>query len=775
MRIICSIATLTFALGTATARTATNVFESRALLLALFGLAGSLAITPGAHAQERPYIGLVYPTGGQQGTTFQIKVCGSNLSEVHGAQVSGTGVSVKVLEYFRRLEFQDLLLLRDQIVALTEKAKGTPLAALMASRLTPDMMAALLWPPGHLKLGSGAGAAPPEIASLSDADKAALQLVDRIQRKLSEHVETPAYASLSRFVKMEIAIAPDARPGPREFRLVTLRGISNPLVFHVGQLPEFTRKPMLTDKLQVIGKEHLALRKRADDEIKQRITLPCTVNGQIASGEVNLYVFEARKGQRLVITTEGRQLVPYIADAVPGWFQPVLTLYDARGKELAFNDDYRFKPDPVILFEVPQDGEYAFAITDALYRGREDFVYRVTIGAVPFITGIFPLGGRKGALPQIQMEGCNLGSAKLMSPAADAKPGIHLIAVRDQEGRISNRVPFAVDTLPEVFEEEPNNDPAHAQKVTLPVIINGRINRAEDGDVFHFTGRAGDTVVAEVQARQLDSPLDSLLKISDARGNLVALNDDCEALGSGLNTHHADSYVRVKLTADGIYCVHLGDTHCHGGAEYTYRLRISPPQPDFALRIAPSSASIRSKGFVANHQIHVLRKDGFSEPIKIGLKNPPVGISSFPVTSRPPQQPGVSEVVRFGFKTELHQTGEPLTLTIEGRAMLDGREITREAVPAEDKIQAFLWRHLVPAEDFKLMVFDPTNTPPLKRIPPPITPELLAKARAGRDPLAKFDQEQTRYRRWVLNHLYEENLITEDLYAAKIAECEASR
>ena len=51
----------------------------------------------------------------------------------------------------------------------------------------------------------------------------------------------------------------------------------------------------------------------------------------------------------------------------------------------------------------------------------------------------------------------------------------------------------------------------------------------------------------------------------------------------GVNTHHADSYLMVKLPADGTYYVHLGDTARNGGEEYAYRLRISAPQPDFAL------------------------------------------------------------------------------------------------------------------------------------------------------------------------------------------------
>ena len=100
---------------------------------------------------------------------------------------------------------------------------------------------------------------------------------------------------------------------------------------------------------------------------------------------------------------------------------------------------------------------------------------------------------------------------------------------------------FALDTLPEWFEKEPNNDPAHAQKVKLPVIVNGHIDRPGDWDVFQFTGHAGQTVVAEVTARRLDSPLDSRAQTDRRAGKLLAFNDDHEDLEAGLDTHDADS------------------------------------------------------------------------------------------------------------------------------------------------------------------------------------------------------------------------------------------
>ena len=142
----------------------------------------------------------------------------------------------------------------------------------------------------------------------------------------------------------------------------------------------------------------------------------------------------------------------------------MLTLYDADGKEVAYDDDYRFKPDPTIFYEVPRDGEYVFAIRDSLYRGREDFVYRITIGELPFITSIFPLGGRVGCVgdPRNSRAGI-FKEAELTSLPADAGPGLYSLAAR-RKGLVSNRVPFALDTLPDVFEREPNNSLAERAK-----------------------------------------------------------------------------------------------------------------------------------------------------------------------------------------------------------------------------------------------------------------------------------------------------------------------
>ena len=440
-----------------------------------------------------------------------------------------------------------------------------------------------------------------------------------------------------------------------------------------------------------------------------------------------------------------------------------MAIYDAKGKEVAYNDDYRFNIDPLIVFAVPKDGEYVLSITDAIFRGREDFVYRMTIDEPPLVTSIFPLGTQVGTSPSIAVKGCNLEGTRLNPPPKDAKPGVHFLRAA-KGSRMSNAVPFALDTLPDRFDKEPNNRPEEAQKVELPVIINGRIDQPDDWDVFQFAGYAGQTIVAEVQARRLNSPLDSVLKVTDARGRLLAINDDHDDPEAGANTHYADSYVTVKLPSDGTYYVHLGDTTRNGGEDYAYRLRISDLRPDFALRVVPSSIFLRRNNSNAV-TVFVDRKDGCKEPIKVSLKNPPAGISASAAVISDKEPVG-----RLTIKADSNANPGLFELTVEGIAKVGPEEIVREAVPAEDRMQAFLWRHLVPADELKCLVFDPSTAvsrPRRKAIATP--PAEIPVDRATGKP--KFTKQQVAGRLRMLNLLFEEGLLTPEFHHERIVEC----
>jgi len=630
-----------------------------------------------------PHIGYVYPAGGRQGAVFQVAVGGQYLRNATNAYITGTGVQAEVVDYSRPLTQKEFNDLREKFRELQERR----VAANRRAR------------------GRQAGAQSGTNVVWTAADD---RLLMEIRQKLIQFAPrrngNPAIAET---VAVRVTLATNAEPGDRELRLATPMGLSNPLRFEVGQLVEYNKPEAKHDADQgPLRPLRFNNEQKAVAPTERDITLPAIVNGQTLPGGVDRYRFQARKGMGLVIEVAARQLIPYLADAVPGWFQASVTLYDAKGHELEHADHYQFHQDPVLHYDVPKDGEYVVEIRDSIYRGREDFVYRITLGELPYVTSIFPLGGPAGAQTTVELRGWNLPATTLT--LTNTEPGIYPASVSTGD-RISNPVPFAVDTLPECREQEPNNSIATAQAVTLPIIVNGRIDKPGDWDVFRFKGRAGDTIVAEVYARRLDSPLDSVLKLTDASGEQLAFNDDHEDKGAGLDTHYADSYLTATLPADGAFFIHIGDAQHHGGPEYGYRLRISPPRPDFALRAVPSSLSIRG-GASVPLTIYALRRDGFTNAITLALQDAPAG---FRLNGA--KVPANEDQVRLTLLAPPVPTEAPVSLSLEGRAVIGDDKVVHTAVPAEDMMQAFAYRHLVPAQELAVTVLGRfMNRMPLK-------------------------------------------------------------
>jgi len=636
---------------------------SRRWRVAMFLLA-FFAVPLIAPAQDGPHIGYIYPAGGRRGTTVEVSVGGQRLSGVTGGNVSGQGVKVKLISHANPLS-------GDQLSAL--------------SRKVGQLESQYARIPEHLRTGGNTYESLviegfKNYAKKQKAARMTPKAFLALRKRLMDPKRQPN-AQIGETVSLNITIAPDAKPGRREIRLQTSSGVTNPLVLDIGQYTEYLENEP-NNKAPDAGADK---------------SLPVIVNGQIMPGDIDRFAFTARKGMKLVAVVSARELIPYLADAVPGWFQASLKLSDASGKEVAYTDDFRFHPDPVIQYEVPADGKYVLEIKDSIYRGREDFVYRITVGQLPFITGVFPLGGPVGARTPVKLTGWNLPANALTVDATASGPGTIPITLSKNK-RSSNAMPFALDTLSECLESEPNDKPTATQRIKLPTIVNGHIERAGDRDVFSFIGRKGDEIVAEVLARRLESPLDSLLKLTDTPGKLLAVNDDYEDKGAGLVTHHADSRISMKLPEDGVYLIHLSDTQHKGGAAYGYRLRVSPRRPDFELRVVPSGINALS-GMTVPITVYALRKDGYSGPIALGLRGVP---RSFALGGG--DIPAGQDKIRLTLTVSRIPRSEPLNMRLIGSAVIGGRKIYRQAVPAEDMMQAFLYRHLVPARDWVVTI-----------------------------------------------------------------------
>jgi hypothetical protein len=484
-------------------------------------------------------------------------------------------------------------------------------------------------------------------------------------------------------VRITVAIDPDATVGERDLRVMTpAGGVSNRFRFFVGELPEINEK------------EPNSLKSQA-----QRLeTLPIVVNGQIQPSDTDFFRFAAKAGETLVCYVQARELLPYIADAVPGWLETCLTLYDADGKELASVGRFRFNPDPLLIYHVPKDGEYLIEVRDLFYRGREDFVYRLSVGAFPYLTDIFPLGGQRDSDVPVELYGANLPmkSTKLVLPG-NSSP-LRLVSL-GQNGLSSNALPFAVGDHRETRVTEPNHSFDQASRIEVPVTLNGRIQQKGEAHYFRFAVKKGQRFIMEVQARRLGSPLDSIITLFNSQGGQLAEQDDTD-MGDPLLTHHADSRLDYSFPSDGDYVLRIQDAQDRGGEEFAYRLHIVPPRPDFSLRTVPDNPRLGEADSVLV-TVKALRQDGFNGEIDLTAQDLPKGF----VASKAVIPAGQSE-------TRLTVTAPPDapvglgSPTIVGTATLGEQTAVRQAVGAEDVMQAFSLRHDVPTKEFLVAVVE---------------------------------------------------------------------
>ncbi len=617
--------------------------------------------TTDAWGQRRgrdPHLAYAYPAGCERGMPTEIIVGGQYLKEVTEVHVSGEGVKIEIVGWYRPMTNGEYNSLRTKLRETRERLVGQ--AALRGTVLPTEAEVAL-----------EAGITEDELREM----KIYRERANDPRRQLNDQLEER--------VSLQVIADMDAELGKREVRFMTENAISNPIWIHIDKWAEHREsEPNDVIPSDTVGR------------------LPFIHNGQVMPGDVDRFRFEAKKGTRLVIAAAARDVIPYLADAVPGWFQAIMRVTDDLGKDVGFADSFHYRQDPVIYFEVPRDGRYTVEIRDSLYRGREDFVYRVTVGEIPFVTSVFPLGGRVESDFTVQLKGWNL-----MHPTLDVKmpsrknyqPVRWYAAPQGTAGTV--RFPLQIDHWVEELDQEPNDSISTAQSVSAPLTINGRIDRPGDEDVYRL--QSGGRLVAEIHARRLGSPLDSMLRLTDAAGNELAFNDDHEDLAQSMLTHHADSHLVAAVPATGDYYLHVSDAQRNGGEEFSYRLRLRSPQPDYDLRVVPATIIARA-GQVVPITVFVLRKDGFAQDVEMSLVDPPDG---FRLDGR--TVPSGVDRVRMTLTVPDTAPSEPVALEMEGAASRAARsrsKLLRPAIPAENMMQAFIWHHLVTVEKWNVVV-----------------------------------------------------------------------
>ena len=504
-------------------------------------------------------------------------------------------------------------------------------------------------------------------------------------------------------VHARVQAAASAMPGPRFLYLDTPRGPSNKMLF------------------RVTGWESVVEAEPNDSyEQSQPVSTPVVIDGRIKTiHDSDMFRFNARAGERLAFNVlTGRNKAPGHVVAI---------LMQADGEVLARNLSY-FGTDPYLDYTFEDGGEFIITI---IPRRFSDFYtilsddqainwqYQIGIGRSPVLWSLYPMGGQRGTRVEVQLradfldasneprfngEGITASMEKLEDPcdclfklildiADDAPLGVQLLAYEDRSG-MSMPLAFEVGDTTEIFEEEPNDDLADATPLTVPVVLNGRIDRRGDRDSVLFTVDQYDEIAFRVDAKGLGSHMtDPNLTLVRPDGEFIDRGDDrCVECNQFYNAvrkkekldskfwHYFQTGNPNDADAAGDYVLQVRDNSKRGGPNHTYRLRVTDKSPDFRLG-ALSGRVTGPLGGGAKIPLTIQGEEGFRGAVEVRAEDLPPHLRAEPLTIWTDSPSGALEIVHdTSHAAPADGSGWLQTrVNLVGKAVIDGKAVTRRA------------------------------------------------------------------------------------------------
>lgn len=368
----------------------------------------------------------------------------------------------------------------DGVALLIDTSSGNPIAEVLPPKPIPPK-------PEKLSPNAGVRGGTTKVV-LTGANLDYLKRVTTNSDKVTVKLD-PARQTTSQAV-LEVLVAPNAPIGAVQLTFEGDAGKSSPLVFAVDRFAS-VHESGLTDSARVA----------------QAVKLPVSIAGTIdRAGDVDFFRFEARAGEQIGVQA--------IAKELGSKLDPVLVLTDGAGRVLA-------EGITSLGFVIPRSGGYAVGIRDKEFRGANDMSYRLHIGTIPVITGVFPLAIQRGRAVDVHIEGVNLGSpqglqTKVTVPAS-AVPG--------------SRIPIPLPNLAEMplgeafvsVAEFPSVvvDPSGGTELRVPGSADGILTRSNEAQLLRFSAKKGEKLVVEVLGRRAGSPIDPAIEILDGSGKPI--------------------------------------------------------------------------------------------------------------------------------------------------------------------------------------------------------------------------------------------------------------
>ncbi len=425
-------------------------------------------------------------------------------------------------------------------------------------------------------------------------------------------------------LKLDFHVGAEASFGPHYFRVLSLRGASNVLLFRVGDLPHILeREPNSTF-----------------DEANP-VKPPVTINGRLNfEGDFDFYRFSAEAGQTWIFDLR--------AARNGNGLDAALILLDEQAREITRNEDY-FIWDPFIEHKFERTGTYTVVVQPTHTQLDPNFAYQLDIRTAPHIETVSPISMPPGASLNATLYGAGLldKSAKLTFTCSgavapgfsgriletrdssalvqievpqDASPGAYDLALSTSTGKSDSAI-FLVDPTP-VYR---GGDPLQP-----PVSITGTMHY-RDPERFWFEAKKGQALVFEVRAHRFGSPVDSVLRILDEKGKALAVNDDADFPGIADNK---DSRIFRTFTEDGRYQVEIRNLVRVTGEDFPYQLLVYPPVPHPNLMLSSDQPYVDAGGDGVIG-INVERLFGFDGSIDLSVTGLPEGVVADPAVVRP--------------------------------------------------------------------------------------------------------------------------------------------
>jgi hypothetical protein len=155
-----------------------------------------------------------------------------------------------------------------------------------------------------------------------------------------------------------------------------------------------------------------------------------------------------------------------------------------------------------------------------------------------------------------------------------------------------------------------------------------------------------------------------------------------------------DSLLHFTAPAEGDYIVRIRDVRRLSGPDYSYRLTVRQPTPDFMLSVTPGNPNVPVGGRIPV-SVTALRLDDFDGPIEVSLKDVPAGLHA----TKGAIAPGQTSTTLLLSAEENARLDRSAPLEVVGRAQLGGHWEERWADP-ENKLKLI---SLTPKPDIVMM------------------------------------------------------------------------